>query len=58
MAPAARATSRSSIRKSCSRSAFAGMEIELLAAYDAVIEEGPAHSGMSSLVDLVAVKRG
>jgi cyclopropane fatty-acyl-phospholipid synthase-like methyltransferase len=39
------------------RDAFAEMEIALLRAYDAVVEEGPAHSGMSSLVDLVAVKR-
>lgn len=40
------------------RDAFADMQIEVLRAYDAVIEEGPAHAGMSSLVDLVAVKRG
>ncbi len=39
------------------RDAFADMRIEVLRAYDAVIEEGPAHSGMSALVDLVAVKR-
>ena len=39
------------------REAFADMQIEVLRAYDAVIEEGPAHSGMSALVDLVAVKR-
>ncbi len=39
------------------RDAFADMEIVSLRAYDAVVEEGPAHSGMSSLVDLVAVKR-
>ena len=37
--------------------AFADMQIETLRAYDAVIEEGTAHSGMSALVDLVAVKR-
>ena len=40
------------------RSAFADMRIDVLRAYDAIIEEGPAHSGMSALVDLVAVKRG
>ncbi len=40
------------------RAAFADMEIVTLSAYDAVIEEGTAHSGMSALVDLVAVKRG
>ena len=38
------------------RTAFADMEIVSLRSYDAVIEEGPAHSGMSALVDLVAVK--
>ncbi len=37
--------------------AFADMQIEVLRAYDAVIEEGSAHSGMSALVDLVAIKR-
>ncbi len=39
------------------RAAFADMQIEVLSAYDAVIEEGTAHSGMSALVDLVAIKR-
>jgi cyclopropane fatty-acyl-phospholipid synthase-like methyltransferase len=39
------------------RAAFADMRIELLSAYDAVIEEGTAHSGMSALVDLVAIRR-
>jgi cyclopropane fatty-acyl-phospholipid synthase-like methyltransferase len=39
------------------RDAFADMQIEVLRAYDAVVEEGPAHSGLSALVDLVAVKR-
>ena len=38
--------------------AFADMQIEVLRAYDAVIEEGTAHSGMSALVDVVAVRRG
>ena len=38
------------------RQAFADMRIEVLSAYDAVIEEGTAHSGMSALVDLVAIK--
>jgi cyclopropane fatty-acyl-phospholipid synthase-like methyltransferase len=37
------------------RQAFADMWIEVLSAYDAVIEEGAAHSGMSALVDLVAI---
>lgn len=40
------------------RDAFADMRIETLRAYDTIIEEGPAHSGMSALVDLVAVKPG
>jgi cyclopropane fatty-acyl-phospholipid synthase-like methyltransferase len=39
------------------RAAFADMQIDILKVHDAVIEEGPAHSGMSALVDLVAVKR-
>jgi cyclopropane fatty-acyl-phospholipid synthase-like methyltransferase len=38
--------------------AFTDMQIESLHAYDAVIEEGTGHSGMSALIDLVAVKRG
>ena len=38
--------------------AFADMRIETLRSYDAVVNEGPGHSGMSALVDLVAVKRG
>lgn len=36
------------------RDAFAGLEILELAAYDAAVDEGPAHSGMSALIDLVA----
>ncbi len=36
------------------RAAFAGMTIELLEAYDARIEEGSGHAGMSALIDLVA----
>lgn len=36
--------------------AFADMEILHLAAYDAVIEEGTGHKGMSALIDLVARK--
>ncbi len=36
------------------REAFAGMTIELLEAYDAPIEEGSGHAGMSALIDLVA----
>jgi SAM-dependent methyltransferase len=39
-------------------SAFGDMEILHLAEYDAVIEEGTGHKGMSALIDLVARKRG
>ena len=39
------------------RRAFSKWEIELLDAYDAVIEEGTGHSGRSALIDLVARKR-
>ncbi len=35
---------------------FAGWDILLLDAYDAEIDEGPAHSGKSALIDLVARK--
>lgn len=38
------------------RAAFAAMDIMELRDYDAVIEEGTGHSGMSALVDLVARK--
>jgi SAM-dependent methyltransferase len=38
------------------RGAFADLEILELAAYDAVIEEGERHRGMSALIDLVARK--
>ena len=38
------------------REAFAEMEIVELRDYDAVIEEGPGHKGISALVDLVARK--
>jgi cyclopropane fatty-acyl-phospholipid synthase-like methyltransferase len=38
------------------RQEFAGFTIEELASYDAVIEEGAAHNGMSALIDLVARK--
>ena len=38
------------------RQAFDDMSIERLAAYDAVIEEGIGHRGMSALIDLVAKK--
>jgi SAM-dependent methyltransferase len=40
------------------REAFADMTIELLEAYDAHIEEGSGHSGMSALIDLVAREPG
>lgn len=36
------------------REAFAGLEIERLDSYDAVLDEGPGHSGPSALIDLVA----
>ena len=38
------------------RDAFADMSIEALRSYDAVIEEGSAHVGMSALIDLIAVQ--
>lgn len=38
------------------RGAFRDLEIVELVAYDAVIREGAAHSGMSALIDLVALK--
>ncbi|WP_231627720.1 MULTISPECIES: class I SAM-dependent methyltransferase [unclassified Novosphingobium] len=38
------------------REAFAGWDIKHLAVHDSVIEEGPGHSGMSALIDLVARK--
>ena len=37
-------------------SAFADFEIEELSSYDKVIDEGPGHSGISALIDLVARK--
>jgi SAM-dependent methyltransferase len=40
------------------RQAFADMRILELASYDAEVDEGPGHSGMSALIDLVAVKPG
>jgi hypothetical protein len=40
------------------REAFSDLEILELNQYDAVIEEGTAHKGMSALIDLVARKRG
>lgn len=36
------------------REAFPDLEIEHLASYDAVLDEGPGHVGMSALIDLVA----
>jgi hypothetical protein len=38
------------------REAFGSLEIELIEEYDAPINEGPRHQGMSALVDLVATK--
>ena len=40
------------------RQALADMRILELASYDAEVDEGPGHSGMSALIDLVAVKAG
>jgi cyclopropane fatty-acyl-phospholipid synthase-like methyltransferase len=40
------------------REAFAGLEIERLESYDAVLDEGTGHSGISALIDLVARKPG
>lgn len=40
------------------REAFADLEILELAAYDAEIQEGAGHAGMSALIDLVARKPG
>ena len=36
--------------------AFPALTVEHLAEYDAVLDEGPRHQGMSALVDLVAVR--
>jgi SAM-dependent methyltransferase len=36
------------------RAELAGLTIERLDSYDEVVDEGPAHSGMSALVDVVA----
>lgn len=38
------------------RSAFPTLTVELLEAYDAELDEGPRHQGMSALVDLIAAK--
>ena len=40
------------------REAFSDLEILELNQYDAIIEEGAGHKGMSALIDLVARKRG
>ena len=40
------------------RDAFAGWDILHIADYDADIDEGPGHSGLSGLVDFVARKPG
>ena len=37
--------------------AFPALDVEHLVEYDAVLDEGPRHQGMSALVDLVAVRR-
>lgn len=38
------------------RSAFGDFDVQVLDAYDAEVDEGAGHSGMSALIDLVAVK--
>lgn len=38
------------------RDAFSAMTIEAVRSYDAVLEEGSGHAGMSALIDLIAVK--
>lgn len=38
------------------REAFGDMKIERLVSYEAEIDEGPGHSGLSALIDLVARK--
>ena len=38
------------------REAFANWEIDTLREYEAVLDEGPKHSGMAALVDMVARK--
>ncbi len=38
------------------REAFAGWDISILNAYDAEVDEGPGHSGMSALIDLIAIR--
>ena len=40
------------------RTAFPTLTIELLEAYDVVLDEGPRHQGMSALVDLIAIHPG
>ena len=40
------------------REAFADLEIERIDAYDAELNEGPGHSGVSALIDLIARKPG
>lgn len=40
------------------REAFADLQILELNVYDAVVEEGPGHTGMSALIDLVARRPG
>ncbi|MEN5145797.1 SAM-dependent methyltransferase [Brevundimonas diminuta] len=40
------------------RQAFADLQIERIDAYDAELNEGPGHSGVSALIDLIARKPG
>lgn len=38
------------------RQAFADWDIQMLNAYDAEVDEGPGHAGMSALIDLIAIR--
>jgi len=40
------------------RTAFAGFEIQHLEEHNDVVDEGPGHSGMSALIDLIARRPG
>lgn len=44
--------------KAMLRDAFGDWQIDVLDAYDAEVDEGAGHSGMSALIDLVATKPG
>jgi len=38
------------------REAFSDLDIIELKSYDAEIDEGPGHAGLSALIDLIAIK--